>query len=79
MDWESVDERLIKRGELLLSLEFLERALASSSQKEMAISGMLLKLNRRRWRSQPVTSKMPSSSLIITLKVPGSVTNLPSS
>ena len=25
MDWDSVDERLIKRGELLLSLEFLER------------------------------------------------------
>lgn len=25
MDWNSVDERLIRRGELLLSLEFLER------------------------------------------------------
>ena len=25
MDWDSVDERLIKRGELLLSLDFLER------------------------------------------------------
>jgi transposase len=25
MDWKSVDERLVKRGELLLSLEFLER------------------------------------------------------
>jgi len=25
VDWDSVDERLIKRGELLLSLEFLER------------------------------------------------------
>ncbi|MEM2130397.1 MAG: transposase, partial [Candidatus Bathyarchaeia archaeon] len=25
MDWDRVDERLIKRGELLLSLEFLER------------------------------------------------------
>jgi len=24
MDWKSVDERLVKRGELLLSLEFLE-------------------------------------------------------
>jgi hypothetical protein len=25
MDWRVVDERLIKRGELLLSLDFLER------------------------------------------------------
>ena len=25
MDWDSVDERLIKRGELLLSLDFLEK------------------------------------------------------
>lgn len=25
MDWKSVDERLIRRGELLLSLDFLER------------------------------------------------------
>ena len=25
LDWERVDERLIKRGELLLSLGFLER------------------------------------------------------
>jgi hypothetical protein len=25
MDWRCVDERLIKRGELLLSLDFLER------------------------------------------------------
>ena len=25
MNWQSVDERLIRRGELLLSLEFLER------------------------------------------------------
>jgi hypothetical protein len=25
MDWRSVDERLIRRGELLLSLDFLER------------------------------------------------------
>ena len=25
MDWQSVDDRLIRRGELLLSLEFLER------------------------------------------------------
>ncbi len=25
MEWKSVDERLVKRGELLLSLEFLER------------------------------------------------------
>jgi len=25
MDWKGVDERLIKRGELLVSLEFLER------------------------------------------------------
>jgi len=25
MDWRVVDERLIRRGELLLSLDFLER------------------------------------------------------
>jgi hypothetical protein len=25
MDWRGVDERLIRRGELLLSLDFLER------------------------------------------------------
>jgi hypothetical protein len=25
VDWDSVDERLIKRGELLLGLDFLER------------------------------------------------------
>jgi hypothetical protein len=25
MDWRCVDERLIRRGELLLSLDFLER------------------------------------------------------
>jgi len=25
MDWKSVDERLVRRGELLLSLGFLER------------------------------------------------------
>ncbi len=25
MDWRSVDERLVRRGEVLLSIEFLER------------------------------------------------------